>query len=478
MNLKSLFTLLLIACGISKLSAQNLPAKTTWEGNLNNIKIILRVFEDTITKEKKAEFDVPQQGAKGLKVSKLIITNDSVAADAAVMASTYKAAFNTDKTTITGVWNQRGGNYPLTFKRIANVIDKPATVFIRPQMPKGPFPYLEEKVIYHNADKSIQYGATLTLPKLIKPATAVILITGSGQEDRDETLFGHKLFWVIADHLSRNGIAVLRVDDRGVGETTGDVKNATSVDFAKDVLVGVNYLKTHAGINPKNIGLIGHSEGGMIAPIAAVASKDIAFIVSLAGVGIPGAEISKRQQADAYKKLAFTNEELTQLKALGIQMTELANEKLSEDETKPRFRQLMKNWMDKQPESFLQKAGFSGPNAGRTISQMASMFFSPWAQYFINYDPATTLGKLTIPVLALNGDKDVQVRADENLAGFTKLLTQAGNKNFKTISLPGLNHFLQHAETGEVAEYEKIEETISPEALDIITKWIKELKSR
>jgi pimeloyl-ACP methyl ester carboxylesterase len=479
MNLKYLFILLLLlTASAGNLSAQTLPAKTTWEGGLGNIKIILRVFEDSLTKEKKAEFDVPQQGAKGLPVSKLIISNDSVTADAAIMASTYKAAFNAGKTTLVGVWNQRGGNYPLTLKRVANSIDKPATVYIRPQMPKGPFPYLEDKVVYHNADKSIQYGATLTLPKSVKPVPAVILITGSGQEDRDETLFGHKLFWVIADHLSRNGIAVLRVDDRGVGQTTGDVANANSADFAKDVMVGIDHLKKHTGIDTKNIGLIGHSEGGVIAPLVAVQSNDVAFIVSLAGVGIKGSDLMRRQQKEGSEKLGLTSEELSRLQSFNTAMEKLATADLNQAELKKSFNNLMTTFMKEQPIDLLKKIGFAGEEANQNINKMAAALFSPWLKYFLNYNPATTLTRITIPVLALNGDKDVQVRADENLAGFNTLLTQAGNKNFKTISMRGLNHLFQHATTGEVSEYEKIEETISPEVLDIMTKWIKGLKPR
>src|SRR5690606_38157869 len=223
----------------------------------------------------------------------------------------FSGAFNADKTEIIGEWKQGGGTLPLILKRVENEVE-----LKRPQTPKAPFPYLEEKVIYYNSDKSIQYGATLTLPDTNKNVPAVILITGSGQQDRDETLFGHKPFWVIADYLSRNGIAVLRVDDRGVGETTGEVMNATSLDFAADVLVGIEYLKTHKGIDVKKIGLIGHSEGGVIAPLAAVQSKDVAFIVSLAGLGITGKELVRKQLSDSYKRMGLGVEEIVSLDSL------------------------------------------------------------------------------------------------------------------------------------------------------------------
>ena len=346
----------------------------------------------------------------------------------------------------------------------------------RPQTPKPPFPYDEEKVIYYNKDKSIKYGGTLTIPKRAKNVPVVILITGSGQQDRDEALFDHKPFWVIADHLSRNGIAVLRVDDRGIGETTGDVINATSADFAKDVLVGVNFVKNHPGINVKRIGLLGHSEGGIIAPITALQSKDIAFIVSLAGVGVKGADLIIKQITDGFNRGGFNKDYIERMTMLYRKMIALSNKHINDSddsELKQAFAKFMEEWMKQQPEVFLTQAGFSGTNGVNYINMLAGNLYSPWMRYFNNYDPAYTLGKITIPVLALNGDKDVQVSAKENLAGFDSLLTKAGNKHFKTMLTPGLNHMFQHANTGAVSEYGKIEETISPEVLDVITKWIK-----
>jgi pimeloyl-ACP methyl ester carboxylesterase len=474
MNLYRFFTLLLLlSISAVKLSAQELPAKTTWEGTLVNLGIILTVSEDSLTKQQTAEFAVPQQNATGIKVSRLIITKDSLTADAAVMSSAYTAAFNSDKTILTGIWKQRGGTYPLTLKRVANKVG-----YNRPQMPKAPFPYREEKVIYYNMDRSIQYGATLTIPNSVQNVPAVILITGSGQEDRDETLFGHKLFWVIADHLTRNGIAVLRVDDRGVGETTGDVMGATSADFAKDVMVGIDYLKGHPGIDIKNIGLIGHSEGGVIAPLIAVQTDDVAFIVSLAGVGIKGEDLMKIQNRTACLKNGFTEGDIARMESFMLMTRTLADRYTNRDSLRAAYEQSKADWFKQQPDAFLTKAGFKGKGSEAFIKQLSATMFMPWMRYFLNYDPATTLTKIKVPVLALNGGKDVQVSAKENLAGFNALLTQAGNKNFKTLLLPNLNHMFQNAGTGNISEYDTIDETISPEVLDIITQWINGLKPR
>lgn len=463
-----LLALIFLIAFASKSIAQKLPPSTTWEGKISTLRLILKIREDSITKQPTAVFDSPDQAALGLKVSSLKITADSIYAYSAVIGGGFSGTFNSTKTEATGFWKQGAGSFPVTLKRVEN--QAPPR---RPQMPKPPFPYLEEQVVYFNRDSSIQYGATLTLPKSDKNVPAVILITGSGQEDRDETLFDHKMFWVIADYLSRNGIAVLRVDDRGIGQTTGDVANATSADFAKDVLVGVEFLKKHKGIDLKQIGLVGHSEGGIIAPIAANQSKDIAFIVSLAGMGISGMELWNYQAKLGYVKAGFTEEELGRMDGLFKMMYDLSNKYPDMNDIKRVFQPEFEAWRAKQPEAFLLKSGLKGPNADRLINSLSNRFYLPWMRYLVHYDPEVVLSKIKMPVLAINGEKDVQVLSKPNLDGFRKYLTQAGNKQFKTISFPGLNHLFQHATTGEVGEYGTIEETISPEVLQVITAWIR-----
>lgn len=463
-----LLLLALVFAFTIKLSAQNLPVKTTWEGTLTGVRLILKLDNDSLTHQASGAYDSPDQGALDLKVSSLKITNDSLSAYSTVIGGGFSGAFNKDKSEINGIWKQRGQEFPFIFKRTLDKIEH-----LRPQTPKAPFPYGEQKLIYFNQDKSIQYGATLTLPKSDKPIPVVILITGSGQEDRDETLFGHKPFWIIADHLSRNGIAVLRVDDRGIGETTGDVMSATSADFAKDVLVGIDFLKTRKEIDVHQIGLVGHSEGGMIAPLVAVQSKDVAFIVSLAGVGVRGMDITNKQMNDAYVKIGFNQEEIGRMQELTDRMVRLGDEYPDKAELKKAFGKSFTAWRAKQSPEFLKKAGLAGGDSDININVMAERFYLPWTRYFMKYDPATTVGKLKVPFLAMNGGKDVQVSAKENLAGFQRLLTKAGNKDFKIVLLPDLNHLFQTAKTGAVSEYMTIEETFSPEALKVMTDWIK-----
>ncbi|WP_256004050.1 alpha/beta hydrolase family protein [Pedobacter deserti] len=437
-----------------------------WETKLGAIRIILKISTDKTTELNTALFDSPDQNAFDIPVSRLVIGTDSLIAFSEAMKQGFSGVFNSDRSKIQGFWNHSSGKVPVTFIKVVNFEVK------RPQTPKPPFPYIIQDVTFYNKEKSIRFGATLTLPDLKSDYPAVIMITGSGAQDRDETAFGHKPFWVIADYLSRRGIAVLRVDDRGVGKSTGVLAGATSADFADDVLAAVEYLKKQVGINTKQIGLIGHSEGGVIGPIAATRSKDIAFLISLAGVGIKGSELMLAQGRWAYRNMGFTDEELSRIDTLNRLIYGLSERTGDIQTLAPLLKKEMAGWMQRQPESFLWKSGLKGPNSDKAMASMTSVVLNPWMRYFIAYDPGIYLSKLTIPVLAINGEKDVQVSAIENLEGFGKHLKEAGNKNFTTIAFPGLNHFFQHAETGDLNEYAKIEETIAPEVLETISKWI------
>ena len=469
--MKNLFhSLLIFTLLISHLftNAQDLPPNTTWKGEVMGIPLALNVSRDSMSQKFSATFDSPTQGAIGLPISKITVTTDSLKAYLASIKGGFYGQFNSDKSEINGTWQQGGGTFPMVFKR-AEV----AAPLHRPQTPKPPFPYQEEDVFYSNADQSINFGATLTFPQSDRPLPAVILITGSGSQDRNETLFGHQPFWVIADHLSRNGIAVLRVDDRGIGETTGDGMNATSADFALDVLAGVQYLKNRKEIDPKQIGLIGHSEGGVIAPLAAMKSPDIAFIVSMAGVGVKGSELMKKQLETSYAIMGYTASEIDIFNDLTDLFLRLNTDYPDQEELKEAFEPAFRAWRDQQPEEVMIKGKLAGEGSDELIRQMAGRMFNPWMRYFLKYDPAATLAKVKIPVLAINGEKDVQVDAEQNLAGFEKLLKQAGNSDYKIVSFPNLNHLFQTAKTGSVAEYAEIEETIAPEVLKVMTEWIK-----
>lgn len=344
---------------------------------------------------------------------------------------------------------------------------------LKSQTPQPPYSYINDSVAYDNADKMVHLGATFSYPKKGGPFTTIVLITGSGQQDRDETILGHKPFAVIADYLVKKGFAVLRVDDRGKGISKGTLKNVTTQDFAEDVVTSVNYLLTRKEVNKNKIGLMGHSEGGLIAPIVYTKIPNIAFIISLAGTGVSGAEILLRQQTDPVKgkvsKEAFKAfYDLTQ-KTLN---TIRDNDTKSDSSILVLIRDVYRNWQKDKPDSLL-----AAINADKVTPEVYALSIKPelipWFKYFIATDPTIFWSKVKCPVLALNGAKDIQVYADENLNAIKNALIAAGNKNFKIKKLKGLNHLFQHCKECTVQEYAKIKETFSPKALQIIYKWLK-----
>ena len=430
-----------------------------WSGIINlptgKLEMIFKISGDE-SGQLDSKLDVPVQGAKDLPVAETRISGDSLFLNVAMIPGKYEGKFNSDST-IDGNWKQSGMTLPLSLKK-TNVI----TELKRPQTPKAPFPYLVKEVEYVNPKSGLKLAGTLTLPENAKNCPAVVLISGSGAQDRDETIYEHKPFLVIADYLTRHGIAALRVDDRGVGGSEGNTPNATSEDFASDVEAGVNFLKTVKEINPKQIGLIGHSEGGLIAPIVATQSKNIAFIILLAGPGITGEQIIYAQVEMLNKAYGLNDEQVKQkLKVQKAVFDILLNQKDTSDNTE-QLQQIISNGM------------FSTLNATQknAIDTQIKTLKTPWYQFFLRYNPYQTLIKVNCPVLALDGTKDLQVPADENLEAIENALKKGGNRNFKTMKLEGLNHLFQHCETGSPVEYQQIEETFSPEVLEIINNWI------
>ena len=276
-----------------------------WQGALKIGAIELRLGLNVSAKSDGAltgTFDSPDQNVRDLPISEITIKDRDVKIESKKIFATFEGKLSDDGKELKGTWKQGPTELPITFKRLAK-----APVYARPQDPKKPYPYLEEEVTLENKPAGVKLAGTLTLPKGKGPFPAVVLITGSGPQDRDESLLGHRPFLVLADHLTRNGIAVLRCDDRGVGGSTGNTSTSTTADFADDALVGVAFLKARPEIDGKKIGLIGHSEGGVAAPIAATKSTDVAFIVLLAGTGLPGEEILYRQ-AELILKAAKADE--------------------------------------------------------------------------------------------------------------------------------------------------------------------------
>jgi pimeloyl-ACP methyl ester carboxylesterase len=344
----------------------------------------------------------------------------------------------------------------------------------RPQEPEPPFPYDEQEVFFQNEDQ-VRLAGTLTLPKSNGPFSAVILISGSGPQDRDDSVFGHKPFLVLADHLTRLGIAVLRVDDRGVGKSTGNFSEATSQDFAADALAAVEYLKSRSEIARGKIGLLGHSEGGLIASMVAIQSRDVAFVVTMAGPGLKGDQIVVGAGGADYKGGWISDEVVAEMRTAQERIFAIIKEERNPALLEARMRKeaavfcgLAARIRAEAPESKKESA----ETVADAIENESQLFLSPWFRFYLMYDPRTALIKVKCPVLAINGERDFEVPAKENLEAIRKALESGGNKDYTVLMLPNLNHLFQTAATGAISEYEQIEETLSVSALDTLSNWI------
>jgi len=447
-----------------------------WEGLLD-VGVKLRiVFHIRMTDDHalKATADSPDQSAFGMKCDTAFVSDNGIIIEMRNLRASFKGKL-IDDSKITGTFTQ-GKDFPLELKRSKG----PLAIHSKPQEPKGPFPYNVYEVEYDNADRSVHFGATLTVPKpepgveyIKAPEYPVaILITGSGTQDRDETLFEHKPFWVIADHLTRNGFAVLRVDDRGAGKTKGGTMFPTSADFVNDVEAGIEFLKTRPDINKNKIGLIGHSEGGMIAPMVAMRRSDIDFMILLAGPGIPNSTLMVEQnQAIVGSKVPKTA--LKDYMILYKSVLDIVRKAPDTATARKKATAYSLNWGLKTPQKTRDILGFQDETSLREFAKSLTDEFSlPWFHFFLNYDPQPALRATKSKVLALNGSKDVQVISKSNLAGIRLSLQKSKSPYFEIKELPGLNHLFQHCKDCTVNEYGSLEETFSPDALQIMTDWL------
>ena len=336
---------------------------------------------------------------------------------------------------------------------------------MRPQEPKSIISYDTEEVKYSNSTATVTLAGTLTLPRSEKPSPAVLLIAGSGPIDRNETAFGHKPFLVLADHLTKQGFAVLRVDKRGIGQSTGNYDVATTEDFADDALAGVEYLKTRREVDAERIGLIGHSEGGLIAPMIAVKSNDVAFIVLMAAPCVTGEAILYAQEVLISCAMGVTEEQISH--QLDFQQQVLSVIKNESDLEKA--KKLLQEIVAKQLANLPKEEQQTSTDAMEAQMKRCN---SRWFRYYLTYDPTISLKHLKIPVLVINGELDSQVSPKQNLPVIAKILEEAGNRNYRIIEFPKLNHFFQTCVSGSILEYGKIEETIAPIVLDTLSGWI------
>lgn len=440
----------------------------TWMGKLKISGIEMRlVFK--INKQEDgtlaALMDSPDQGATDIPMDYVKLEGNNITMELKKAGGIFEGKLVEDGSTIKGAWKQGGMNLPLELKPQEQEVK-----LNRPQTPKKPYPYQEKNVTYENIKAGITLAGTLTIPQGNGPYPAVLLITGSGAQDRNETIMEHRPFLVIADYLTRRGTAVLRVDDRGVGGTTGNLASSTTEDLAGDVLTGVEFLKNQPEIDGQRIGLIGHSEGGIIAPIVAAKTSDISFIVLLAGTGLTGEEILYKQSELIDRAMGATEEELKQSREFSEKIYTILKQDKSDEELeadiKKAFAELYTDLSEEKQKEFEK----IGDNLDANIKRL----LSSWFRFFLTYDPQTALKKVTCPVLALIGEKDLQVPPEENLAAMEEALKESGNQDYTLKQMTGLNHLFQTADSGAPGEYGNIEETIAPEVLEIVADWIKE----
>ena len=427
-----------------------------WMGTLDlgaaKLRLVFHIVntEDGLT----ATMDSPDQNAKGIPTTSVARDGVNLKIEAKNIGGVFEGKIASDLSSIDGTFTQMGASHRLLLKRVK---DQAELEIKRPQVPTKPYPYREEEVSYHNNVQDVTLAATLTIPQGKGPFPGVVLITGSGPQDRDESLMGHKPFLILSDYLTRHGMVVLRADDRGTSKSTGNFGTATTADFATDTEAGINFLKTRPEVNPHKIGLIGHSEGGIIAPMIAARNKDVAFIVMMAGTGVPGDQVIAAQS----------------------EAIEIANGKTPEEARKDteKDREIIALVETEKDPAVMEKKvreKLAGTVPEAQIGAEIQRATSPWARYFLTYDPAIALRKVTCPVLVLNGSLDKQVLPDQNLPPIRKALQEAGNKHVEIDELPGLNHLFQTAKTGSPSEYAQIEETMSPVALEKISIWIQE----
>lgn len=456
-------TILSIAPFFSNAQTPNSKLNGAWQGILvaegDSQMVVVDITGDSILD---ITVSLPWIAMTNLSTGKPKFLNDSLTFKVNQPAFSFKGLVDVEKMTITGFFKQ-GKNYPLTLTKTDNPVR-----MNRPQTPLAPFPYSSEEVTISNKKAKVTLSGTLTLPKGTGPFPAVVLITGSGPQNRDEELLGHKPFMVIADYLTRNGIAVLRYDDRGIGKSTGKFHDATTLDFATDADAVFNFLKSDKRIDKNKVGLIGHSEGGVIAPIVASKNKGVKFIIMLAGTGVDGKELMLEQYRLILKATSIPDSIVAPLVDLNRQAFEALLNIKDANIAKDIIREITNNTIQKLGEETAKKYKLSKSTAEQLIMQI----FTPWMKTFLALNPADYLCKVNCPILALNGESDLQVPATQNLPAIKKAVEKNKKGKLTTKSFPKLNHLFQTCTTGSPAEYARIEETFNEAVLKEMVVYI------
>ncbi len=417
--------------------------------------------------------DIPDQEAWDMPADLVVSGDTSVKFDIYNIRCVYEGTLSRNGKAIEGQFKgPDGGGMTLTLSRVDR---PPVRTSKRPQEPKKPYPYRCEEVTFENSTDNVTLAGTLTLPRSEGPYPAALLVSGTGPNDRDQLIWGHKTFWVLADHLTRQGIAVLRYDDRGVGRSTGDYDPATFEEFRKDALAGLDYLKARPDIVAQCVGLVGHSEGGAIAILAAASSREADYLVLMAAPGpSDGFKGLLKQFADGCRAKGANEEAISVKCSILNKMFWAIRQEADLNIAKSRIRSILqkaKPELDRLSEDQKRKIEMESVDPGQF-----DWMLSPEISSILRYDPKEAFTKITCAVLALNGSKDVQMPIG-NLKAIEAALEANGNHRYTIREMPGLNHLFQRSQTGSPAEYSRIEETLSEDVMNIISDWILEQKA-
>jgi uncharacterized protein len=448
-----------ILVSLSTLSFGQTAISGSWAGTLalptGKLRLVFNIQADASGKLS-ATMDSPDQGAKGLPVDKVTFNKNLLECSLNALGVKYSGTFVADSMLVKGEFSQAGYNFPLNLYK-----DIKKEIVRKKQEPVRPFPYSETDVSFENKIDKIKLAGTLTMPANASNCAAVILVTGSGPQNRDEELLGHKPFLVLSDYLTRRGIAVFRYDDRGVGKSEGKFASATTADFASDAASAIDFLKTQKGINPAKIGIAGHSEGGIVSAIIAATRKDLAFGIMLAGPGLKGSDLLLLQIEAISKAAGLPDDKIVKNLKTQQSIFDLIRKNTDNENAIQAIVKQVKS----------DKAGeFSMQDSAKLVQETKAMV-SPWYRYFLDLNPADYLTKITCPLLVLNGEKDLQVPYAANFKAIKQALPKKNQTSF--VSFPGLNHLFQSCNTGLPSEYASNEETMNEEVMKTIAEWIK-----
>ncbi|MFB6230228.1 MAG: alpha/beta hydrolase family protein [Salinibacter sp.] len=438
-------------------AAQNVPLGS-WSGTLKaggtELRLVFHIKrgdDGGLT----ATMDSPDQGATGIPVSDVTATADRVVLTVAQIGGTYEGTLTSDGSKIEGTWTQNGRSFPLTLTPADETSAKSPS---RPQHPEPPYPYIQDTVAFQNESAGITLAGTLTRPQGEGPHPAVVLISGSGPQNRNSRVFNHKLFLVLADHLTRQGIAVLRYDERGVGDSEGTYEGATSEDLARDVAAAARFLEARPMIDSSEVGLLGMSEGGLLAPMVHTRLEAVDFLVLMAGPSVPGSKILVEQRAKIAAAKGAPSATVDSLRRVQRRVMKIIRTAPDSAAVAEKLRPI------------LRKQGATAKQIQSQIEEVTS----PWLRYFVQHDPAPALRQVNVPVLALYGSKDLQVPPGQNAGPMREALRQSPSDDATVRVLEGLNHLFQPAETGLPSQYAQIDTTMAPRALNTVSEWIRE----